>query len=44
MSGAVIYALKRWAALETDPDDGWVQMGSNRCEQMMRPEAQDRKS
>lgn len=44
LHGAVTYALKRWPALETYLDDGRVPVDNNRCEQMMRPVAQGRKS
>ncbi|HBE5680230.1 TPA: IS66 family transposase [Escherichia coli] len=44
LHGAITYALKRWAALTTYLDDGRVPLDNNRCEQMMRPVAQGRKS
>ncbi|EGL9416642.1 IS66 family transposase [Salmonella enterica] len=44
LHGAVTYALKRWPALTTYLDDGGVPVDNNRCEQMMRPVAQGRKS
>ncbi|EMV2260440.1 IS66 family transposase, partial [Escherichia coli] len=44
LHGAITYALKRWAALTTYLDDGRVPVDNNRCEQMMRPVAQGRKS
>ncbi|PAZ42866.1 IS66 family transposase, partial [Escherichia coli] len=44
LHGAVTYALKRWPALETYLNDGRVPPDNNRCEQMMRPVAQGRKS
>ena len=44
LHGAVTYALKRWPALETYLNDGRVPLDNNRCEQMMRPVAQGRKS
>ena len=44
LHGAITYALKRWAALTTYLDDGRVPVDNNRCEQMMRPVAQGRRS
>ncbi|HHL9234031.1 TPA: IS66 family transposase [Escherichia coli] len=44
LHGAITYALKRWAALTTYLDDGRVPVDNNRCEQIMRPVAQGRKS
>lgn len=44
LPGGITYTLKRWAALTTYLDGGRVQVDNNRCEQMMRPVAQGRKS
>ncbi|WJS39636.1 IS66 family transposase (plasmid) [Escherichia coli] len=44
LHGAITYALKRWQALTTYLDDGQVPVDNNRCEQMMRPVAQGRRS